>query len=55
MMLFLPDEEGQGLTEYALLLMFVALVVIVILYVLGPAVGNLYTNIWTAWTNATTG
>ena len=45
MMLFLPREEGQGLSEYALLLAFVALIVIVILYLLGPAVGNLYSNI----------
>lgn len=48
-MLFLPNEEGQGLTEYALLLMFIALVVIVVLYALGPAIGNLYSTIWTAW------
>ena len=44
-MLFLPREEGQGLTEYALLLAFVALVVIIVLWVLGPSVGNLYSNI----------
>lgn len=44
-MLFLPREEGQGLVEYALILVFVALVVIVILVLLGPAVGNMYSNI----------
>lgn len=44
-MLFLPREEGQGLSEYALLLALVALVVMLILYVLGPAIGNLYSNI----------
>lgn len=49
MMLFHPREEGQGLTEYALLLGFVALVVIVILYVLGPAVGDLYSTIVSSW------
>jgi pilus assembly protein Flp/PilA len=48
-MLFLPREEGQGLTEYAMLLGFVALVVIVVLYVLGPAVGNLYETIIGSW------
>ena len=48
-MLFFPNEEGQGLTEYALLLMFIALVVIVVLYVLGPAVGNLYSTIVESW------
>jgi pilus assembly protein Flp/PilA len=49
MMLFLPREEGQGLSEYALLLGFVALIVIVVLYVLGPAVGDLYTTIVDSW------
>jgi len=53
LMLFLPDEDGQGLTEYALLLMLVALVVILILYVMGPAIGNLYSNILTQVENVT--
>jgi pilus assembly protein Flp/PilA len=44
-MLFLPREEGQGLVEYALILVLVALVVIVILVLLGPAIGNMYSNI----------
>jgi pilus assembly protein Flp/PilA len=44
-MLFHPNEEGQGLTEYALILMLVALIVIIILVVLGPAVGNMYSNV----------
>ena len=53
LMLFLPDEDGQGLTEYALLLMLIALVVILILYVMGPAIGNLYSNILTQVENVT--
>lgn len=44
-MLFLPREEGQGLVEYALILVLVAIVVIAILLVLGPAVGNVFSNI----------
>ena len=44
-MLFLPRQEGQGLVEYALILVLVAVVVIVILVLLGPAIGNLYSNI----------
>lgn len=48
-MLYLPREEGQGLTEYALLLGFIAVVVVVILYVLGPAIGNLYRTINETW------
>lgn len=44
-MLFLPAEDGQGLVEYALILLLVSLVVIVVLVVFGPAIGNLYSNI----------
>jgi len=44
-MLDLPRDEGQGLVEYALILVFVAMIVIVILLVLGPAIGNTFSNI----------
>jgi pilus assembly protein Flp/PilA len=44
-MLFLPREEGQGLVEYALILVLVAIVVIVILSILGPAIGNVFSNV----------
>ncbi len=44
-MLFLPCEEGQGLVEYALILVLVAVVVIAILTLLGPAIGNVFSNI----------
>ena len=44
-MLFLPREEGQGLVEYALILVLVAIVVIVILALLGPAIANIFSNI----------
>lgn len=44
-MLFEPREEGQGLVEYALILVLVAVVVIAILTVLGPAIGNIFSNI----------
>src|SRR5690348_11260021 len=37
-MLYMPREEGQGLVEYALILVLVAVVVIVILALLGPAI-----------------
>ncbi len=44
--MFLREAEaGQGLVEYALILVFVVLVVIVLLVLLGPAVGNMYSNI----------
>jgi pilus assembly protein Flp/PilA len=44
-MLFLPREEGQGLVEYALILILVSIVMIAILAILGPVIGNLYSNI----------
>ncbi|HUT21086.1 MAG TPA: Flp family type IVb pilin [Anaerolineae bacterium] len=46
-MLFLPREEGQGLLEYGLILVLVAIVVIAILALLGPTVGNMFSNIVT--------
>ena len=47
-MLFAPKEKGQGLVEYALILVLVAIVVIVILAILGPTIGNVFSNIVTA-------
>ncbi len=44
-MLYLPREEGQGLVEYALILVLVAIVVIAILTVLGPEIGNVFSRI----------
>ena len=37
--------RGQGLVEYALILVLVAIVVIAILALLGPEVGNLFSQI----------
>jgi pilus assembly protein Flp/PilA len=39
------QKKGQGLVEYALILVLVAIVVIVILALLGPAIGNIFSNI----------
>lgn len=44
-MLYLPREKGQGLVEYALILVLVAVVVIIILALLGPVVGNVFSSI----------
>ena len=44
-MMYLPREEGQGLVEYALILVLVAIVVIAVLLILGPAVGNIFSSI----------
>jgi pilus assembly protein Flp/PilA len=45
-MLYRPqNEEGQGLVEYALILVLVAVVVIVVLAILGPTIGNIFSNV----------
>ncbi|MFN2289997.1 MAG: Flp family type IVb pilin [Anaerolineae bacterium] len=44
-MIFLPGEEGQGLVEYALILLFIAIAVIAILVIVGPAVGNMFSSV----------
>ena len=41
----LTREKGQGLVEYALILVLVAIVVIAVLALVGPAVGNVFSNI----------
>ena len=38
-------EEGQGMVEYALILVLIAIVVIVILTVVGRQVSNVFSNI----------
>jgi pilus assembly protein Flp/PilA len=39
------QKKGQGLVEYALILVLVAIVIIIILSVLGPAIGNVFSQI----------
>lgn len=39
------DEEGQGMVEYALILVLIAIVVIVILAVVGHRVSDVFNNI----------
>jgi pilus assembly protein Flp/PilA len=38
-------ERGQGFVEYSLIMLLVALAVIVILALLGPQIGNLFSSI----------
>lgn len=38
-------QQGQGLVEYALVLVLVAVVVIAILTMLGPQIGNVFSRI----------
>jgi len=49
-MLFAPKEKGQGLVEYALILVLVAVVVIAVLTLLGPIIGNVFSDINSALT-----
>ena len=44
-MFFAPRESGQGLVEYALILAFVAVVVIAVMRLMGPKLGNTYSTI----------
>jgi pilus assembly protein Flp/PilA len=38
-------DTGQGLVEYALILMLIALVVIIILSIFGVELGSVYSNV----------
>lgn len=44
-MFFAPQEKGQGLVEYAVILAFVAIVVIAVMRLLGPTIGNVFSTV----------
>ena len=44
-MLLTPKERGQGLIEYALILTLVAIVVLAVLMILGPAIGKVFSSV----------
>ncbi len=44
-MLFVPKEKGQGLVEYALILVLVSIVVFAALLILGPIIGNSFSTL----------
>ena len=44
-MFFAPKEKGQGLVEYAIILALVAIVVIAVMRLMGPKIGNTYSSI----------
>lgn len=39
------DARGQGLVEYALIMLLVALIVLIVLALLGPAIANVFSNV----------
>ena len=41
-------QEGQGMVEYALILVLVSIVVIVILLTMGQQISNVFSNVVTA-------
>ena len=50
-MLFSPKEKGQGLVEYALIIVLIAIVVIVIMALVGDQVSNIFSKIASALTD----
>ncbi|HET9587447.1 MAG TPA: pilus assembly protein [Anaerolineales bacterium] len=44
-MFFASEELGQGLVEYAIILSFVAIVVIAVVRLLGPEIGNTFSSL----------
>lgn len=44
-MIYLPDERGQGLAEYGLILVLIAVVVFVVLGLLGTQLSTTYSRI----------
>jgi pilus assembly protein Flp/PilA len=38
-------RKAQGLTEYALIIMLVAMIVIILLWILGAPLGNMFSNV----------
>ena len=44
-MLYGIREHGQGMVEYAFLFLLIALIVIAVLLLLGPTIGNVFSNL----------
>ncbi len=47
-MLFSPQEKGQGMVEYALIIVLIAIVVIVVLSLLGTQISTVFSQITSA-------
>jgi pilus assembly protein Flp/PilA len=49
-MLFSPKEKGQGMVEYALIIVLIAIVIIVVLSLLGTQISRVFSQISSALT-----
>ena len=43
--MYLARERGQGLVEYALILVLVAIVVLAVLLIVGPQIANIFSKV----------
>ena len=39
------NERGQSLLEYGMIIVLIAVIVMVVLLILGPGIGNLFSNV----------
>lgn len=44
-MKFMPVEKGQGMVEYSLIILLIALVVIILLALIGSSLSNIFSRI----------
>jgi pilus assembly protein Flp/PilA len=44
-MIYLPEEDGQGLVEYGLILVLIAIAVVALVSVFGSQVQDLYSEV----------
>lgn len=44
-MIYIQKEEGQGMTEYGMAIVLVAVIIVAILTILGPQIGNMFSRV----------
>jgi len=54
-MIYAPAEDGQGLVEYAIIIMLIAIVLIAIVTIFGTQVSTLYSQISSGVSDASGG
>jgi len=48
-MLYNPGQSGQGLVEYAIIIMLIAIVLIAVVAIFGTEVSSLYSDVIEQW------